>query len=106
MGQAVFTARDPAGNTRADLESLLPTLHAVTHWNVEPSGRVTIEYDEQAGSVEVIEEALAGLGFEVQHNADDPDAGNVAGVTATTRGAHGPNLRMGEAENPKTIEER
>lgn len=102
MGQAVFAARDPQQNTTADLETLIRNLHAVTQWKIEPGGIVTIEYDEQAGSVEVIEEALAGLGFEIQPIADDPNAGDVTGTTATTRGAQGKNVSMENAQRENT----
>lgn len=98
MGRAIFTAREPHQTTRADLETLISDLRAVTQWDVDLTGTMTIEYDEQAGSVEVIEEALAGLGFEVQPIADQPTAGNSTGVTATTRGAHDENVSMRHAQ--------
>jgi hypothetical protein len=97
MGQARFIARDPDDHTRATLAPLIADLHAVTRWEVEPDGQVWIEYDEQAGSVAVIEEALAGLGFEIEHLTDNPDAGNVTGQTATTRGGHDDNVSFRQA---------
>jgi hypothetical protein len=92
MGQAVFIVRNLKQNSNIDVEKLMATLHAVTQWRIEAGNRIVIEYDEQAGSVEVMEEALAGLGLDIQHLSDKPTLGNVRGKTATTRGAHDENV--------------
>ncbi len=76
MGQARFVADDPIDTTESDLRQIVPQLHGVVEWAVQPSGLVTIEYDEKAISVDTIAEALAGLGFRVEVVADQPEAGD------------------------------
>ncbi|HBY97839.1 MAG: hypothetical protein M5U01_31245 [Ardenticatenaceae bacterium] len=77
MGRAVFVANDPRNRTVGHLENLIAELRGVTDWTLGPDGVVTIEYDDEMIGVATIEEALAGLGFRVEHVADDPEAGDV-----------------------------
>jgi hypothetical protein len=75
MGRAIFIADDPADMTEARLETLIPDIKGVTHWQITPDGEVLVEYDEQVIGGNIIEEALAGIGFRVRPLALDDDAG-------------------------------
>jgi hypothetical protein len=89
MGQAIFVADDPADQTTAKLEDLVPQIHGVTTWQIRADGEVALEYDETTISLETIAEAFAGLGFRVKPLHDDPDAGDATRSQNTVRGYDG-----------------
>jgi copper chaperone CopZ len=76
MGLAKFVARDPytPAMAKQELEELITKIHGIIEWTIQPDGEVTIEYDKQIISDELVEEALDGVGFELKHIFDDPDA--------------------------------
>jgi hypothetical protein len=76
MSLARFIARDryaPAA-TEEELENLIPRMHGVVDWTIHSNGDVTLAYDRSRISDEVIEEALKGLGFQLKHICDEPEA--------------------------------
>jgi len=76
MGLAKFTAKDPFNPTatKDELEEILRKIHGVTDWTIHEDGDVTLEYDRHFISDELIEDALAGMGFKIEHILDDLDA--------------------------------
>jgi len=76
MGLARFVARDPytPAVTEQELEEIITKIHGIIDWTIHPNGEVTIEYNRQLISDELVEEALTGIGFELRHIFDDPDA--------------------------------
>ncbi len=76
MGLAKFTAKDPysPNATAEELDELFPKIHGVIDWSVHEDGDVTLEYDRGLISDELIEDALAGMGFKIKHILDKPDA--------------------------------
>ncbi len=79
MGLARFVAKDPytPAATEKELEDLIPKIHGVIDWTIHANGDVTIEYDRERISDELIEEALIGIGFKLKHIYDDPNADEV-----------------------------
>jgi len=79
MGLAKFTAVDPynPSATEQELDELIPKIHGVTDWTVHENGDVALKYDKHLIGDDVIEEALAGMGFKLVHILDDPDASEV-----------------------------
>ena len=75
MGLARFFAKDPytPEAVKEELEDLIPKIRGVLHWSIHPNGFVTLEYDCRVICAELIEEAIAGVGFEVKHIFDKPD---------------------------------
>jgi hypothetical protein len=75
MGIARFSARDPyrPACSEQELDELLSEMDGVLDWTVDAANEVTVEYDRHDISDEVIEEALAGVGFDLKHISDDPD---------------------------------
>jgi hypothetical protein len=75
MSLARFIAKDPytPAATEEELEDLLTRIYGVVDWTVHPDGEVTVEYNRGRISDELIEEALAGMGFELKHIFDEPE---------------------------------
>jgi hypothetical protein len=76
MSLARFIARDPhtPAATEEELEDLLAKIHGVSDWTVHSDGEVTLEYDRSIISDDLVEEALAGMGFQLKHIFDKPEA--------------------------------
>jgi hypothetical protein len=76
MNLARFVARDPyrPQATQEELDALLLKMDGVVDWTIHSEGEVTLEYDPKRISDEIIEDAFAGLGFELTHIFDIPHA--------------------------------
>ena len=76
MGIAKFTAKDPYYSNAIveELDELIPKIHGVIDLTVHKDGDVTLEYDRELISEELIEDALSDMGFKIQHILDKPDA--------------------------------
>jgi hypothetical protein len=76
MSLARFVAKDPyrPRATKEELEDLLQRIDGVIDWTIHHQGDVTLEYDRKRISDELIEDALAGIGFELKHIYDEPYA--------------------------------
>lgn len=76
MGVAQFIAEDPyaPAATEAEIEALLVEMSGIANWTIESNGEVRVEYDSYYISSDMIEEALAGLGFKVKHLSEEPGA--------------------------------
>jgi predicted TIM-barrel fold metal-dependent hydrolase len=76
MGIVKFIAKDPndPAATRKELEGLVSKARGVVDWTLRPNGEATLEYDPHQTNVEILEEALTRLGFQVKPIADEPDA--------------------------------
>ena len=72
MNLARFVARDPyrPQATQEELDGLLLKMDGVVDWTIHNEGEVTLEYDPKRISDEIIEDAFAGLGFELTHIFD------------------------------------
>ncbi len=72
MSQAIFIARSPDHREASEkkLDAIISDIRGITHWRVVPDGVVTVEYNHDETSSNVIEEALAGIGYQVQHVYD------------------------------------
>jgi hypothetical protein len=72
MSLARFVARDPyrPSATREELEDLVVRIDGVVDWSISAEGEVTVEYDRKRISDELIEDALAGIGFRLTHLSD------------------------------------
>lgn len=77
LARATFVATDPYHRTddESKLRTLLTDFHGVRDWNIANNGEVTVEYDHEETSSNVIEEALAGIGYRVTHIHDDARLG-------------------------------
>lgn len=77
MGLARFIVNDPymPAATGEEVEDFFCKIHGVTHWTIRPNGEVTCTYNRYMISDDIIEAALSGLGFELQHIFDNPYAG-------------------------------
>ena len=75
MGLTRFLAKDPYTPmaTKKELEDLIPKIRGVIDWNIDPNGYVILEYNCRLIGAELIEEAIAGCGFEVKHILDEPE---------------------------------
>jgi hypothetical protein len=74
MGLARFVARDlyrPA-SSKQELDELLSEMDGVLDWTIHDADEVTVDYDRHRISDEVIEAALAGIGFDLKHIFADP----------------------------------
>lgn len=78
MSQAIFTAIDPNRRTgeRSQLRNLLSDMRGVLDWRIDADGQVVVEYNHEETSSNVIEEALAGIGYRVKHVHDDARLGD------------------------------
>jgi hypothetical protein len=76
MSLARFVARDPyrPQATREELEELLLKMDGAIDWTIRDDGEVTLEYNRERISDELIEDALSGIGFELTHIFDVPHA--------------------------------
>ena len=76
MGVVRFMARDPyaPAATAAEIEALLVEMSGISDWTIEANGEVRVEYDSYYLTSDMIEEALAGLGFKLKHLSEDPGA--------------------------------
>jgi hypothetical protein len=88
MGFARFIAKDPhtPTATKQELEELIPKIRGVIDWTAHPDGDVTIEYDRHLISDKLIEEALAGMGFQLHHIFDKPKADDAEVQAALEKG--------------------
>lgn len=77
MGLAKFIAKDPykPAATEKELEELIAEMQGIINWIIHANGEVVVEYDRHLISDELIEEALDGVGFELKHISDKPEAG-------------------------------
>lgn len=90
MSRAVFVASDPYHRAESEkkLSGLIKDIRGVTDWSIDSKGEVTIEYKPEETSSNVVEEALAGIGYRIQHVTDSERLGK----------ADAPN--MGVSEKP------
>ncbi len=72
MAQASFVASDPYHRVESErkLKDLITDIHGVTDWDIDSRGRVTIQYNPEETSSNVVEEALAGIGYRIEHVSD------------------------------------
>ncbi len=72
MSQATFIARLPYDRQESErkLSATLSEIRGITDWSIGPDGEVTVEYNHDETSSNVIEEALAGIGYMVRHVYD------------------------------------
>jgi hypothetical protein len=52
-------------------------MDGVIDWTIHHSGDVTLEYDRDRISDDLIEDALSGIGFKLKHIFDKPNATEV-----------------------------
>ncbi len=78
VSQAIFTAIDPNRRTseRSQLSNLLADIRGVLDWQIDSDGQVIVNYNHEETSSNVIEEALAGVGYRVKHVRDDVRLGD------------------------------
>lgn len=76
MGLARFVAKDPERPpaTEEELRDLFYQMDGVLDWTIHDNGDVTVEYESHRIGDQLIEEALEGIGFELYHIYDHPDA--------------------------------
>jgi hypothetical protein len=76
MSLARFVARDPytPAATEEELEDVLAKIQGVSDWTLHSDGKVTLEYDRSVISDDLVEEALAGMGFQLKHIFDERGA--------------------------------
>ncbi len=77
MTQAVFIVGDPyhRRDSETKLRNLIAEIRGIRNWNIDGNGEVTIDYDHDVTSSNVIEEALAGIGYKIKHVHDDARLG-------------------------------
>jgi hypothetical protein len=77
LTKATFVATDPyhRADDESKLRNLLTYLRGVKDWQADKDGEITVEYDHEVTSSNVIEEALAGIGYRVKHVHDDARLG-------------------------------
>ncbi len=77
MTRAIFEAVDPYHRTsdRSQLQNLLADIRGVTDWDIDGDGQVIVDYNHEETSSNVIEEALAGVGYKVKHVQDEARLG-------------------------------
>lgn len=93
MTRAVFVAVDPFHRLsgKAQLKDLLADIHGLKDYDIDRDGQVTVAYDHQETSSNLIEDALAGVGYKVKHVYDDAKLGK----------ADAPNLGVTEESGGK-----
>lgn len=84
MGLARFVATDQQRPkaTEEELRDLLYKMDGVVDWTIHENGDVTVEYEPHRIGDQLIEDALAGIGFELHHIYDRPDADDAEVETA------------------------
>ena len=84
MGLAKFIAKDPhkPTATEKELEALIAEMQGIIDWTIHANGEVAVEYNRHLISDELIEEALDGVGFELKHISDKPEASEAEVVEA------------------------
>lgn len=72
MSRATFIARSPDDRKENEkkLNGIISEVRGITDWNIGPNGEVTVEYNHDETSSNIIEEALAGIGYQVRHIHD------------------------------------
>jgi hypothetical protein len=105
MARAVFVAGDPyrRDESKKKLKNLIAEMRGVTDWHIDSNGRVTVDYKPEETSSNVVEEALAGIGYRIEHVSDSQrlgraDAPNL-GVTEKPDGG----ANYGNESNMETI---
>ncbi len=91
MARAVSVAGDPyrRDESKEKLRDLIAEIHGVTEWHIDSNGCVTMDYKPEETSSNVVEEALVGIGYRIEHVSDSQRLG----------GADAPNL--GVTEKPE-----
>lgn len=76
MGLARFVAQDPyrPNATKEELDGVLDRVDGALDWTIEDNGDVTLEYDAERIDEGLLEDALVGIGFKLQHIVDEPAA--------------------------------
>jgi hypothetical protein len=76
LGLVRFVTRDPyrPSETEEEVDELLQEMDGVIDWTIHPDGEVTVEYDTARIDDSLIEDGLAGVGLELEHVFDKPDA--------------------------------
>jgi hypothetical protein len=74
MGFAKFTATDPftPSSTIEELYNLLSDIDGIMDWAINSKGELTVEYDHNRINEMEIEQALSGLGLQLNFVAQDP----------------------------------
>jgi hypothetical protein len=87
IGLARFIAVDHCEPraSKKELNDLLSRMDGVIDWTVHRSGGVTLEYDRDRISDDLIEDALIGIGFRLKHVFDKPNATEVEVQAAIDR---------------------
>lgn len=75
-GLARFVARDPYRPTHSveEVDELLQKMDGVVDWAFDPDGLVVVEYNPDRIDDSLIEDALAGVGLQLEHVSDEPRA--------------------------------
>ncbi|MEJ2207950.1 MAG: hypothetical protein P8129_02805 [Anaerolineae bacterium] len=86
-GLARFVARDPYRPTQSveEVDELLQEMDGVVDWAFDPGGQVTVEYDPDRINDALIEDALAGVGLQLEHISDEPQAAEEERLRALAR---------------------
>jgi len=86
MGLARFVARDPYRPAQSveEVDELLQEMDGVVDWAFDPDGQVTVEYDPDRINDALIEDALAGVGLQLEHISDEPQAAEKERLRALT----------------------
>ena len=76
LGLVRFVTRDPyrPSETNEEVDELLQEMDGVIDWTIHQDGEVTVEYDSARIDDSLIEDGLAGVGLELEHVFDKPDA--------------------------------
>lgn len=76
IGLARFITTDPyqPSETNKKVDELLEEMDGVIDWTIDQDGEVTVEYDADRINDGLIEDGLAGVGLQLRHVFDKPDA--------------------------------
>jgi hypothetical protein len=76
LGLVRFVMRDPyrPSETNKEVDELLEEMDGVIDWTIHQDGEVTVEYDPARIDDSLIEDGLAGVGLQLKHVFDKPDA--------------------------------
>jgi hypothetical protein len=77
MARATLVVGDPHHRVDCEkkLRDLIADMRGVTNWDIDSNGRVTVDYEPEETSSNIIEEALAGIGYRIEHVADSQRLG-------------------------------